>query len=292
MMSLFQSVSLSGGVYQGRIPFSGPHSLFGPDQKAPTTLQKLSTQIISGQKNSEQLENLSRTAQIRKDTYVPKDSSDSDPLDDVSAGLLIGMLQIMLTPRYRQELSDFKEQLQKMDNTIQGYQDILDGKTPLQEGQDMESVDFSCMLAKAERKRFFEFGMTFLGKAESFSDDWYEKTITALLGECRFAQKTAYDCAINPNASDIYSEIDRVLAYIDGRTEETNQGISRLYGILYKRGCGEKYKSYFNHEAAPAEPSFIARRIASWKREIEQLNADLQEVVEKPVQESVRKLQV
>lgn len=301
--NLFDSPSSSNRIIQSRGPFAGTPALFGQDEKEQTTLQKLSSQIIAGQDSSEQLEDLSEIAQIKKDSYIPKNSSNKNPLDDISDDVLksyMGILNMYSagSTRYRYELSDFKEQLQRMDDTIQSYQDILDGKAPLGEGQNMLDVSLSCALAKVHRQQFFEHGMTHFNK-DQFEipnpdahnhDDVYEKLINTLLGDCRFSLKDERDWGIDPYASDIYSEIDRVLTNLDGRIAETKRGIGRLYGLLYERGYGEKYKGCLDEPADP-EPSHIAQSIASWKRGMEQLRqTDLQEVVEAPLQAPVWKL--
>lgn len=297
-MNLFNSASLGGSIYQSRSPFSGPRALLGPAEKAQIPLQKLSNQIIADQKNNEQPEDFPEIAQIRKDSYIPKNSSNKNPFDDIPDGLLeitMGVLNMYSSEyvSYGRALSDFKEQLQGMDNTIQSYQDILDGKVPLQEGQNMQDVHFSCELAKVQRQQFFDHGMIYFDKAqsnkvphfdESNHDRVYEKLIGSLLGECRFAKKNEADWGIDPNASDIYSEIDRVLADVNGRVAETKRGIGRLFGILYERGYGEKYKSCLEPEAE-LEPSHITQWIASWEQEMEQLKQSaMQQIVEKPLQ--------
>lgn len=302
-MKVLNSASLGGSIYQSRSPFSGNPALFGPAEKEQTPLQKLSNQIIAGQDSSEQLEDLSEIAQIKKDSYIPKNSSNKNPLDDIPDGVLefyMNALNIYSagSTRYRRELSDFKEHLQGMDDTIQSYQDILDGKTPLQEGQNMLDIRFSCAMAKVHRQQFFEHGMTHFNKnqfeipnPDARNHDYvYEKLINTLLGDCRFALKDECDWGIDPYAFDIYSEIDCVLTNLDGQISETNRGIGRLFGLLYERGYGEKYKKHLDSEVEP-EPSHIAQSIADWNQKIEQLKqAALQEVVEAPLQSPLQKL--
>lgn len=276
---------LNGGVSQNRSPFAGSLALFAPAEKGQTTLQNLSNQILTGQKNSEQTKDLSEIAQRRKDAYIPKSSSDDDPMDDIATELLelcMGQLQIQLRglEGYRRELTDFRDQLQKMDHTIQGYQDIIDGKTPLQEGYDMQSVQNSCALAKMQRQQFFEYGMTFYNKERLYSYKDYarenginENRIKTPMSE--YLGGWCSDWGIDPNSSDIYSDIDRILADIEDQAEVTSQGISHIYGLLYKRGHGEKYKSCLDAPADP-RPTLTAQIIAAWKRETEQLKTNLQ----------------
>ena len=54
---------------------------------------------------------------------------------------------------------DFKEQLQEWDRTIQGYQDILDGKVALPEGHTMQSILWSYQTAQRNREQFLQDGI-------------------------------------------------------------------------------------------------------------------------------------
>ena len=279
------SALFNNGIYQNRTPFSGASALFAPAEKAQTALQKISDQIISGQINSEQLEERSRTAQIQKDSYVPKNTAE-DPLADVRDELLeldMGILQMQarISGSYGNELSDFKEQLLKTDSEIQGYQDIIDGKTPLREGQNMMDVRLSCLGAKMRRERLIEFGKVTFGQPQPdqrYDDHVYRNLTKALLGECRFAEKSASDCSINFYAANLYSEIDRVMAQAEGRAEEAKRAVGCLYGILYNRGYGEKYKNW-REDCVDGRETFVSQEIERWKKEMEQMKqTPLQEV--------------
>ena len=122
---------------------------------------------------------------------------------------------------------------------------------------------------------------------EKNHDRAYEKMIHTLLGDCRFSKKNEADWGLDPYASDIYSEIDRISADLDGRTAEIKQGMGRLLGILYKRGHGEKYKGFWDAPADP-QPSHIAQSVDAWKQKIEQLKAGLQVTEDNPLPSPVR----
>lgn len=267
-------LSLNNSAFQNRSPFPGNPARFAPAEKAQTALQKLSDQIVTGQKSLEQQENSSRAAQIKKDVYIPKDS-DEDPLDDELLKLYLSAFIIGSSgyTGYANELSDFRDHLKEMDNTIQDYQDIIDGKKPLEEGRTMESVHMACELAKAERKQFYEYGMTRFSQPRfnEKEDREHEELITALLGECRSARKSRSDWVVNPFAADIYSEIDRVLENVRARAEEMNQGIGMIARRLYKRGHGKYYQNLMNGPGEDRRESVIAQHITAWKREIEQV---------------------
>lgn len=239
-------------MFQNHNLFAVNSGLLTPAGKPQTTLQKLSNQITTNQVSGQRLEDLSKSAQIRMDTYVETDSPSS--LDEASDEVLEVYLHIFkvystFSEGYEQELSDFKEQLQGWDSTIQSYQDILDGKSPLQEGQTMEDVLMAYAQAKQDREQFFEDGIAHINKY-NYGDFVSNKTVDhymqAVMGENKFAEKDSSVWKIDSNASDIYSEIDRVLSEVHSVTEEFHQGVDRIYGILKERGYGEQYQSYLS----------------------------------------------
>lgn len=54
----------------------------------------------------------------------------------------------------------------------------------------------------------------------------------------------------------------------------------------WHQGCGDKYRGYLDSQVDP-NTSDISKDIAAWKQKIEQLKADSQVVVGKPLQEPV-----
>ena len=84
-------------------------------------------------------------------------------------------------------------------------------------------------------------------------------TLKNVLGEdtfSAFAAKEPSNWTIDPSASDIYSEIDRVLSEAHGVTDELQQGVDNIYSILQERGYGEKYKGYLDSWADPQNSYF------------------------------------
>ena len=64
------SVLNNNGIFQNRNLFAANSGIFSPTEKHQTALQNISAQIVSKQAGAERLEELSKAAQIRKDTYV------------------------------------------------------------------------------------------------------------------------------------------------------------------------------------------------------------------------------
>ena len=126
---MFSSLD-NNGIFQNSKLFAANSGIFSSAEKPQTALQNISEQIVSKQAGTERLEDLSKAAQIRKDTYVKADEATS--LEEAPTELLELFLHntkmyLTMSEGYEQELLDFKEQLQEWDKTIQEYQDMLDG---------------------------------------------------------------------------------------------------------------------------------------------------------------------
>ena len=254
----FTFLGSSNGVVQSRNMLAANSGIFPPAEKPQTALQNISNQIISNQTRDKRLEDLSKSAQIRRDTYVKTDEATS--LKEVPTDLLkiyLGIAKLFLTAseKHEQEISDFKEQLQEWDQTIQGYQDILDGKAALPDGQTVESVLSSYEKALKDREQFLQDGIAHINEyqygemqcSEFFSNERVDHLLNSIFGGNKFAAKDSSCWLIDPSASDIYSEIDRVLSEAHGVTEEFQQGVDNIYSILEERGYGEKYKGYLKN---------------------------------------------
>ena len=163
----FTFLGNSNGILQSRNMLAANSGIFPPAEKPQTALQNISNQIISNRVRDEQLEDLSKSAQIRRDTYVKTDEATS--LEEAPTELLELFLHntkmyLTISEGYEQELSDFKEQLQEWDQTIQGYQDILDGKAALPEGETMESILLSYENAQKDREQFRQDGIAHINE--------------------------------------------------------------------------------------------------------------------------------
>lgn len=259
------SVLNNNGIFQNRNLFAANSGIFSPTEKHQTALQNISAQIVSKQAGAERLEELSKAAQIRKDTYVKTNEATSleeTPTELLELYLHNTKMYLTLSEGYEQELLDFKEQLQEWDQTIQGYQDILDGKAALPEGHTMQSILWSYQTAQKDREQFLQDGIARINEnrySEFFSNDRLDHTLKTVLGDETFSAFGAKDSStwlIDPSASDIYGEIDRVLSEAHGVTEELQKGVDNIYSILEERGYGEKYKGYLRSWADPQNSYF------------------------------------
>lgn len=212
-------------------------------------LQKLAERMIGEQQGSSKADAAAKAQEIELDAYDRTD--DSKSLEEMPREVLEYYLHVTKmfstsSGRQEQDLLDFKERLQGMDETIQGYRDILDGKSALAEGLSMEDVMKSLSKATQERERFVKDGIAHLNKWSGYfvTSDSFDGHMQKVLGENLFAGKDRSNWTLDPSASDLYSEIDRVLAETHRVTEELDRGVRRIYDVLESRGLGDKYQNH------------------------------------------------
>lgn len=218
-------------------------------------IRQLSNQIIDKQQCGTVTDAATVPHKIRMDIYDKEDTS--QPLEEMAQGALKYYLQVTKvfaasSAGQEQDLLDFKERLQKMDETIQGYQDILNGKSALPEGLEMDDIIQSLAKAMTNREEFVRNGVTYLNKWSScfVTSDFFNNHMQKILGENKFAGKDQSTWMLDTSTSDIYSEIDRVLTETRDVTEELNQGIQRIYDALSKYESTDNYKKYLESRSA------------------------------------------
>lgn len=221
-------------------------------QQADTTsdmIKKISNQIITPKQGSADAESAKETQTIKMDTYTKTDSSQS--LEEMPREVLeyyMGVTKLFANSSSSQEqdLLAFKERLQGMDQTIQGYQDILDGKAALPKELKTEDVIHSITEAKQMREQFVKDGVEHLNKWSSYfiTSDIFDNLMQKVLGENKFAGQDGSNWMLDVSAADLYTEIDRVLTETQSVTAELERGIKRIYNVLKDRGFGDEYQHF------------------------------------------------
>ena len=140
-------------------------------------------------------------------------------------------------------LTEYRDQLTAFDQTIQEYQDMLDGKAALPEDMTTEQVQAMLDLGKEPRAQFLQEGGKEVNRrlavSNSYADDrLFNHVVSAVLGESfENAGKGADFWRIDPNAEDIYGELDRALGAVDSLTKTCRQGLGAIATELTRRGC-------------------------------------------------------
>ena len=264
--------------------FSKNRTHMGQAKSPANTLQQISNRMIAKQEGSEKAADLVKTQELRMDTYTKTDSSVSlDKAKDEVLQLYLQMTKMYATTsgNREKELLSFKEHLQEIDQTIQNYQDVLDGKTALQQGQSVEGITQLMKRVKQYREQFLADGIEKFNRNTSvYGNKTFDRYAKRVFGENPFAGKAPSDWKINSSASDIYTEIDRVVEETHSFNAKMKQGVSQLSGLLKDRGYGDTYSPNWEAERTEYRSSFD-KDVDARKLEIERLRyASLQNIAE------------
>lgn len=212
-------------------------------------LRKISAQMINGQQGIAEADAAAKAKEIKMDMYDKTDAAQS--LEEMPSEVLEYYLHVTKmfaasAARQEQDLLDFKSRLQGMDETIQSYQDILAGKSALPESLNLEDVSQLLSKATQSREQFVKDGVEHLNQwGDDFvTSDNFDKHMKTALGENPFAGAEPSAWILDASASDIYSEIHRVLDNTHRVTEALDRGVQRIYDMLESRGAGDQYKQY------------------------------------------------
>lgn len=167
-------------------------------------------------------------------------------------------------------LTEYRDQLAAFDQTIQEYQDMLDGKAALPEDMTIEQVQTMLNLVKETRAQFLQDGGKEVNRRLSFSNSFaddrlFNHTASAVLGESfENAGKGADFWYIDPNAENIYGEIDRALVAVDSLTQTCRKGISAIASELRRRGYDDSdYLHYYSQWYQQTNPSPLLSELSS-----------------------------
>lgn len=158
-------------------------------------------------------------------------------------------------------LTEYRDQLTAFDQTIQEYQDMLDGKAALPEDMTTEQVQAMLDLVKETRAQFLQDGGKEVNRrldfSNSFADDrLFNHVTSAVLGEpFENAEKGSDFWHIDPNAEDIYGQIDRALGAVDSLTQTCSKGLGAIAAELRRRGYDDSdFMHYYSRWYQSANP--------------------------------------
>lgn len=162
------------------------------------------------------------------------------------------------------ELVEYRDQLSAFDQTIQQYQEMLDGTAALPQQITKEQVQTILDATKTARDTFLQKGAeevnryTSKGLADGLSHTEHSMA-QQILGPNGYEDKSADFWRIDPNAGDIYGEIDRVLTATHAVTQNYRRGMSVVAAELERRGYMDApYSSYFEQQKAQAADTGFA----------------------------------
>lgn len=223
-------------LFQQNAVFSPGQTLFQPKNDA---LSRLSDRLLEGQENDPRsLRERFDTLELSEEAAASqKDSS----LEEMPEGLLHYYLNLCkvgacISQQNEASLTEYRDQLTAFDETIQGYQDVLDGRAEMPAGMDRDMVSALLERTQAARAQFLQEGvdtLNRLGREAPTPENFLGRACETLTGQSENGERWQID----PEAEDIYGEIDRALATARRTTSSFQQGASKCLHELEKRDC-------------------------------------------------------
>ena len=231
---------------------------------AGDALKRLSENLLNAQKQTKDLKTRFDTLELSAETAEDR----KDPaLEDMPEGLLHFYLNqckvgANLSQQHEASLMEYRNQLSAFDQTIQEYQDMLDGRAALPEQMKLENVSVLLEAAKAAREQFLHQGAAELNRVSDncpTQTGYMRKAYDMAAGRAESGQSDTR-WRIDASAGDIYDEIDRALAAAHSVTSTFQKGASGIFSELKRRGCVEEGEEPHleNREAADGAANRIS----------------------------------
>lgn len=234
--------------FQRNAVFSPGQTLFQPQNDA---LNRLSDRLLGEQEKTQRdLKERFDTLELSEEAAASqKDSA----LEEMPEGLLHYYLNLCkvgacISQQNEASLTEYRDQLTAFDETIQGYQDVLDGRAEMPAGMNRETVSALLERTRAARTQFLQEGaetLNRLGREAPTPEDFLRRACETLTG----SKENGDRWQIDPEAEDIYGEIDRALGSAHKTTSAFQQGASKCLHELKKRDCLQA-----GEEGDPDEP--------------------------------------
>ncbi len=152
------------------------------------------------------------------------------------------------------DLTEYRDQLEAFDQSIQRYRQILDGTSALPEGLSMEDVESLLEATQSARETFLRDGADKLNAVNQRRGDKLanEYAKYADLLDDSFSKGLAhFSWQIDADAGDIYGEVDRVRSVAHRMTETFQKGMAMIDEEMERRRHQDNpYQSYFEQRKA------------------------------------------
>lgn len=233
LASLFQK----NGIFQ-------PNKPLGQKLGQPPvndTLQRLSEHLLTAQEKSQDLKKRFDTLELSVEAAGPKENSALSEMPTELLEVYFHMYQFeMKVSQWREtDLTCYRDQLSAFDQTIQEYQDMLDGKGELPQTLSMEDAANLLERTRAAREQFLRQGAEQLNQMGS-EGLALSKNAYQLLEDPESARNSDFRWSIDLSAGDIYGEIDRALTTVRQAGSLSREGASRILAELERRGAGDQ----------------------------------------------------
>ena len=204
------------------------------------TLHRLSQNFLTAQ---EQVQDLRKRFDTLELSAEAADSKADSALSEMPTELLeVYLNQYKVAAHLSQQneaaLTEYRDQLSAFDQTIQEYQDMLDGKAEPPQKMKLEDVSMLLERTRAAREQFLQEGAKELNRVGSEGPDLTDRARQTVLSDLDDGHDLRW--SIDASAKDIYAEIDRALDSVSKTASMCREDASRIVAELKRRGQADQ----------------------------------------------------
>lgn len=200
------------------------------------TLHRLSQNFLTAQEQGQDLRKRFDTLELSAEAADSKADSALSEMPKELLEVYLNQYKVAAHLSHQNEaaLTEYRDQLSAFDQTIQEYQDMLDGKAELPQKLKLEDVSMLLERTRAAREQFLQEGAKELNRVGSEGPDLTDKARQTVMGDLDDGHDLRW--SIDASAKDIYGEIDRALASAGKTASMCREGASRIVAELKRRG--------------------------------------------------------
>ena len=204
------------------------------------TLHRLSQNFLTAQEQGQDLRKRFDTLELSEEAAGSKADSALSEMPKELLEVYLNQYKVAANLSHQNEsaLMEYRDQLSAFDQTIQEYQDMLDGKAALPQQMKMEDVSMLLERTKAAREQFLQEGAKELNRVGSEGPDLTDRARQTVMGDLDDGHDLRW--SIDASAKDIYGEIDRALASASKTASMCREGASRIVAELKRRGQADQ----------------------------------------------------
>lgn len=236
------NVSNLAGLFQRNGIFQQSQALGQKLGQPPVndTLHRLSQNFLTAQEQGQDLRKRFDTLELSAEAADSKADSALSEMPTELLEVYLNQYKVAAHLSHQNEaaLTEYRDQLSAFDQTIQEYQDMLDGKAELPQKMKPEDVSMLLERTRAAREQFLQEGAKELNRVGSEGPDLTKKARQTVMGDLDDGHDLRW--SIDASAKDIYGEIDRALASAGKTASMCREGASRVVAELKRRGQADQ----------------------------------------------------
>ena len=236
------NVSNLAGLFQRNSIFQQSQALGQKLGQPPVndTLHRLSQNFLTAQEQGQDLRKRFDTLELSAEAADSKTDSALSEMPKELLEVYLNQYKVAAHLSHQNEaaLTEYRDQLSAFDQTIQEYQDMLDGKAEPPQKMKLEDVSMLLERTRAAREQFLQEGAKELNRVGSEGPDLTDKARQAVMGDLDDGHDLRW--RIDASAKDIYGEIDRALASASKTASMCREGASRIVAELKRRGQADQ----------------------------------------------------